>query len=107
MLQVAVEVEISLFLGRDYYERRPVSRGSRSGYKPRTIKIGCGDIKLNMPKKLLPNSDIQRCTKHRTENILDKVLKQDREKAKDSLRKIFYAPTYEHAKKALEMFKRD
>jgi len=38
---------------------------------------------------------------------LDKVLKQDREKAKDSLRKIFYAPTYEHAKKALEMFKRD
>jgi len=270
MLQVAVEEEISLFLGRDYYERRPASRGSRSGYKPRTIKIGCRDIKLNMPKargagrpfhsqmippritrldevqdiipllymnglssrkvkksvakllgkkglshqnviritskiveefrdwkkrdlselrvvylildgirlavragtrdkeavlvawgfmedgsrqllsvslgnkesysawkgfledmikrglkepiltvidgcpglgkaveELLPNSDIQRCTKHRTENILDKVSKQDREKVKDSLRKIFYAPTYEHAKEALEMFKRD
>ena len=34
-------------------------------------------------------------------------MKQDREKVKDSLRKIFYAPTYEHAKEALEMFKRD
>jgi len=31
---------------------------------------------------------------------LDKVLKQDREKVKDSLRKIFYSPTYEHAKEA-------
>jgi len=55
----------------------------------------------------LPNPDIQRCTKHRIKNILDKVLEQDREKVKDSLRKIFYAPTYEHAKEALEIFKRD
>jgi len=270
MLEVAVEEELTAFLGRDYYERRDDQEGSRSGSKPRTIKIGSGDIEIGMPKvrdaggpfhseilpprvtrmdeiqdvipllymnglssrkvkksvakllgkrglshqnviritekiveefnlwkkrdlselkvvylildgirlgvragtqekeavlvawgfledgsrelisvslgnqesysawkgfledmikrglnepmltvidgcpglgkaveELFPNSDIQRCTKHRTENVLDKVLKEDRDKVKDSLRKIFYAPTYEHAKEAIEMFKRE
>jgi len=268
MLEVAIEEELTAFLGRDYYERRDGQEGSRSGSKPRRIKIGCGDIEIEMPKvrdagrpfhsellppgvtrmeeiqdiipllymngistrkvkksveKLLgkrglshqnviritekvveefkqwkrrdltnikvaylildgtrlavragtrekeavlvawgfledgsleplsislgsqesynawkwfledmvkrglqepilvvidgcpglikavkevfPISDIQRCTKHKTENVLDKVLKEDREKVKDSLRKIFYAPTYDHAKEAVELFK--
>lgn len=268
MLGVAIEEEMRTFLRRDYYERTDTARGSRSGSKPRTVKIGCGDIEIDMPKvrdagepfhseilppyvtqmneirdiipllymnglssrklkkavgkllskgglshqnvirmtgriveefkawkkrdlsemkviylildgirlgvragtrekeavlvawafledgsrellsvslgnqesynawkgfledmikrglneplltvidgcpgliravqELFPNSDIQRCTKHRTENVLDKVLKEDRVKVKDSLRKIFYAPTYEHAKEAVEMFK--
>ena len=268
MLEVAIEEELTAFLGRDYYERRNGQEGSRSGSKPRRIKIGCGDIEIEMPKvrdagrpfhsellppgvtrmeeiqdiipllymngistrkvkksveKLLgkrglshqnviritekvveefkqwkrrdltnikvaylildgtrlavragtrekeavlvawgfledgsleplsislgsqesynawkwfledmvkrglqepilvvidgcpglikavkevfPISDIQRCTKHKTENVLDKVLKEDREKVKDSLRKIFYAPTYDHAKEAVELFK--
>jgi transposase-like protein len=268
MLEVAIEEELTAFLGRDYYERRNGQEGSRSGSKPRTIKIGCGDIEIEMPKvrdagrpfhsELLPPgvtrmeeiqdiipllymngistrkvkksvgkllgkrglshqniiritekvveefkqwkrrdltelkvaylildgtrlavragtkekeavlvawgfledgsleplsislgsqesynawkwfledmvkrglqepllvvidgcpglvkavkevfsvSDIQRCTKHKTENVLDKVLKEDREKVKDSLRKIFYAPTYDHAKEAVELFK--
>jgi len=56
-------------------------------------------------KEVFPNSDIQRCTKHRTENVLNKVLKEDREKVKDSVRKIFYASTYGHAKEAIEIFK--
>jgi putative transposase len=270
MLEVAVEEELTAFLGRDYYERRNGQEGSRSGIKQRTIKIGCGDIEIGMPqvrdagspfhsemipprvtrmdevqdvisllymnglstrkvkksaskllgkkglshqnviritekiveefnkwkrrdlsaleitylildgirlgvragtkekeavlvawaflengsrelisvslgnhesysvwkgfledmikrglndplltvidgcpgliktvKEVFPNSDIQRCTKHRTDNILDKVLKEDRAKVKDSLRKIFYATTYDHAKEAIEMFKRD
>jgi transposase-like protein len=270
MLEVAVEEELTAFLGRDYYERRNGQEGSRSGIKQRTIKIGCGDIEIGMPqvrdagspfhsemipprvtrmdevqdvipllymnglstrkvkksvskllgkkglshqnviritekiveefnkwkrrdlsaleitylildgirlgvragtrekeavlvawafledgsrelisvslgnhesysawkgfledmikrgldeplltvidgcpglikavKEVFPSSDIQRCTKHRTENILDKVLKEDRAKVKDSLRKIFYATTYDHAKEAIEMFKRD
>jgi len=268
MLEVAIEEELTAFLGRDYYERRNGQEGSRSGSKPRTIKIGCGDIEIEMPKvrdagrpfhsellppgvtrmeeiqdiipllymngistrkvkksvaKLLgkrglshqniiritekvveefkqwkrrdltelkvaylildgtrlavragtrekeavlvawgfledgsleplsislgnqesynawkwfledmvkrglqepiltvidgcpglikavkevfPVSDIQRCTKHKTENVLDKVLKEDREKVKDSLQRIFYAPTYDHAKEAVELFK--
>jgi transposase-like protein len=268
MLEVAIEEELTAFLGRDYYERRNGQEGSRSGSKPRTIKVGCGDIEIAMPKardaggpfhsellpprvtrmdeiqdiipllymngistrkvkksvaKLLgkrglshqniiritekvveefkqwkrrdltelkvaylildgtrlavragtrekeavlvawgfledgsleplsislgsqesynawkwfledmvkrglqepiltvidgcpglikavkevfPVSDIQRCTKHKTENVLDKVLKEDREKVKDSLRKIFYALTYDHAKEAIELFK--
>jgi len=268
MLEVAIEEELTAFLGRDYYERRNGQEGSRSGSKPRTIKVGCGDIEIEMPRvrdagrpfhsELLPPgvtrmeeiqdiisllymngistrkvkksvakllgkrglshqniiritekvveefrqwkrrdltelkvaylildgtrlavragtrekeavlvawgfledgsleplsislgsqesynawkwfledmvkrglqepilvvidgcpglvkavkevfsvSDIQRCTKHKTENVLDKVLKEDREKVKDSLRKIFYAPTYDHAKEAVELFK--
>lgn len=268
MLEVAIEEELTAFLGRDYYERRNNQEGSRSGSKPRTIKIGCGDIEIEMPRvrdaggpfhselipprvtrmeeiqdiipllymngistrkvkksvgKLLgkrglshqnviritekvveefkqwkirdltklkaaylildgtrlavragtrekeavlvawgfledgsleplsislgnqesynawkwflqdmvrrglqepmlivmdgcpglikavtevfPGSDKQRCTKHRTENVLDKVLKEDKDKVKESLRKIFYASTYEHAKEAVELFK--
>lgn len=270
MLQVAVEEELTAFLGRDYYERREGQGGSRSGTKPRTVKIGCGDIGIRMPQvrdagrpfhsgvlpprvtrmdevqdvipllymnglstrkvkksvyKLLgkrglshqnviritekiveefrqwkqrdlselkvlylildgirigararttekeailvawgfledgsreligvslgnqesysawkgflegmagrglmcplltvidgchglgkavvevfPDSDIQRCTKHKTENVLNKVLKEDRAKVKASLGKIFYTTTYEHAKEAVEIFKRD
>ena len=49
MLEVAVEEELTTFLGRDYYERRTGQGGSRSGSKPRTIKVGCGDIEVNMP----------------------------------------------------------
>ena len=268
MLEVGIEEEIMAFLGRDYYERRTDQEGSRSGSKPRTIKVGCGDIEIAMPKvrdaggpfhsELLPprvtrmdeiqdiipllymngistrkvkksvekllgkrglshqniiritekvveefkqwkrrdlstfkvaylildgtrlavragtrekeavlvawgfledgsleplsislgnqesynawkwflqdmitrglqepmlividgcpglikavtevftGSDKQRCTKHRTENVLDKVLKEDKDKVKESLRKIFYASTYEHAKEAVELFK--
>lgn len=270
MLQTALEEEVTAFLNRDYYERNAKAKGSRSGSKARTIKVGCGDIKLKMPQarnaarafnsmilpprvtqmeeindlipllymngistrkvkkavgKLLgqkglshqnvsrisakiteefkdwkqrdlserriiylildgirlgvrggttekeavlvawaflqdgsreligvslgsqesysswkgfledfvrrgmaepmlvivdgcfglikavnevfPTSDVQRCTKHKTENILDKVLKEDKDKVKDSIRRIFYASTYGHAKEAIELFKRN
>jgi transposase-like protein len=55
---------------------------------------------------VFPSADVQRCTKHKTENVLDKVLQADRAKVKESLRKIFYASTYEHALEALEIFKK-
>ena len=69
-----------------------------------TVIDGCPGL-IKAVKEVFPVSDIQRCTKHKTENVLDKVLKEDREKVKDSLRKIFYAPTYDHAKEAVELFK--
>lgn len=268
MLEVGIEEELTAYLGREYYERRNGQEGSRSGSKPRTVKIGCGDIKIEMPKvreagmpfhsellppratrmeeiqdiipllymnglstrkvkksvakllgkrglshqnviritdkvveefkqwrkrdlterkvaylildgtrlavragtrekeavlvawgfledgsleplsislgnqesyngwkwflqdmvkrglqepmlvvidgcpglikavnDLFPNADKQRCTKHRTENVLEKVLKEDRDKVKASLGKIFYASSYAHAKEAVEVFK--
>ena len=49
MLQVALEEELKAFLGRDYYERRDNQKGLRRGSKPRSIKIGCGDIHIQMP----------------------------------------------------------
>ncbi|MBI5198695.1 MAG: IS256 family transposase [Nitrospirae bacterium] len=67
---------------------------------------GCPGL-IRAVEELFPGSDIQRCTKHRTENVLNKVLKEDRAVVKESIRKIFYASTYEHAKEAIEIFKRD
>jgi transposase-like protein len=69
-----------------------------------TVIDGCPGL-IKAVKEVFPVSDMQRCTKHKTDNVLDKVLKEDREKVKDSLRKIFYAPTYDHAKEAVELFK--
>jgi transposase-like protein len=50
MLQVAVEEEITDYLGRDYYERTEEAEGYRNGYKGRTVKLSCGDIKIDMPQ---------------------------------------------------------
>ena len=51
MIQIALEEELRAFLGRDYYDRRSAGQeGSRAGSKLRTVKIGCGDIELKMPK---------------------------------------------------------
>lgn len=71
-----------------------------------TVVDGCPGL-VKATSEVFPDVDIQRCTKHRTENVLDKVLKADRDKVKDSLRKVFYAPTYGHAKEAVELFKRE
>lgn len=38
MLQAAIEEEVTAYLGRDHYERKPSARGSRNGLKPRTVK---------------------------------------------------------------------
>jgi putative transposase len=73
--------------------------------EPMLIVIdGCLGL-IKAVKELFPDSDLQRCTKHKTENVLGKVLKEDKEEVKDSLRKIFYAPTYDHAKEAVKLFK--
>ncbi len=61
---------------------------------------------LKALEDLFPEVDTQRCTKHKTENVLEKVLKQDQNEVKDDLRKIFYAPTLEHAKEAVILFEK-
>lgn len=71
-----------------------------------TIVDGCFGL-IKAVSEVFPTSDVQRCTKHKTENILDKVLKEDKDKVKDSIRRIFYASTYEHAKEAIELFKKN
>ena len=70
-----------------------------------TIIDGCPGL-IKAVDEVFPGSDKQRCTKHRTENVLDKVLQQDRATVKESVRKVFYASTYEHAKEAVELFKK-
>jgi transposase-like protein len=70
-----------------------------------TVMDGCPGL-IRAVDEVLPESDKQRCTKHRTENVLDKVLDKDRASVKESVRKVFYASTYEHAKEAVEMFKK-
>lgn len=70
-----------------------------------TVIDGCPGL-IKAVDEVLPESDKQRCTKHRTENVLDKVLEQDKASVKTSVRKVFYASTYEHAKEAVELFKK-
>ncbi len=66
---------------------------------------GCPGL-IKAVNEVFPESDKQRCTKHRIENVLDKVLEQDKAAVKESVRKVFYASTYEHAKEAVELFKK-
>jgi putative transposase len=70
-----------------------------------TIIDGCPGL-IKAVDEIFPESDKQRCTKHKTENVLDKVLEQDRASVKESVRRVFYASTYEHAKEAVELFKK-
>lgn len=70
-----------------------------------TVIDGCPGL-IKAVDEVIPESDKQRCTKHRTENVLDKVLEQDKASVKASVRRVFYASTYEHAKEAVELFKK-
>lgn len=70
-----------------------------------TVVDGCPGL-IKAVEEIFPKSDLQRCTKHKTENVLDKVLKADKEKVHESLRKIFYASTVEHAREAIGIFKK-
>jgi transposase-like protein len=70
-----------------------------------TVIDGCPGL-VKAVEEIFSGSDIQRCTKHKTENVLDKVLKADKDNVHESLRKIFYASTGEHAREAVEMFKK-
>ncbi len=69
-----------------------------------TIIDGCPGL-IKAVDEVFPESDKQRCTKHKTENVLDKVLEQDRASMKESVRRVFYASTYEHAKESPESFR--
>lgn len=50
MLQVALEEEITEFLNRDWYERVEEAKGYRNGSKPRTVKLSCGDVAIDIPQ---------------------------------------------------------
>ncbi len=51
MLRIALEEEITDVLERDYYERREGAKGYRNGYKYRTVKLSCGDVRIGMPRQ--------------------------------------------------------
>jgi transposase-like protein len=53
MLQKAVELEVSEFLGRGHYERsgpQVEGRGYRNGYEPKRVQTGEGTLQLRMPQ---------------------------------------------------------
>lgn len=70
-----------------------------------TVIDGCAGLRRAV-SEVFPCADIQRCVKHKTENVLDKVLKADHKAVKESLRRIFYASTYEHAQEGITLFKK-
>lgn len=61
---------------------------------------------LRAVEEVFPDSQAQRCTKHKMDNVLGKVLKSDQGEVRDDLRKVFYAPTEEHAKEAVVTFEK-
>ncbi len=69
------------------------------------IVDGCPGA-LRALDEVFPGVEVQRCTKHREENVLEKVLKADREEVRDDLRMVFYAPTLEHSKEAARLFEK-
>jgi putative transposase len=53
MIQYAVELEVSQFLGREYYRNAPSTteeRGRRNGYEPHTVQTGEGSIQIEVPQ---------------------------------------------------------
>jgi putative transposase len=51
VLQSALEAEVSVFLGRDRYQRHPDARpGYRNGHQPVTVKTTAGPVTLERPK---------------------------------------------------------
>jgi putative transposase len=53
MLQHAVELEMSVFLDREYYRNAPTTtaqRGRRNGYEPRRVVTGEGPIEVQVPQ---------------------------------------------------------
>ena len=50
MLQVALEEEITANREEGLLRESPSAKGSRNGSKPRTVKIGSGDIGIKMPR---------------------------------------------------------
>jgi transposase-like protein len=51
MLAVALEEEVSVFLGRHRYERGKAFRGYRNGYLPaREVTVGLGPVEVRLPR---------------------------------------------------------
>jgi putative transposase len=50
LLQTALEAEVTAFLGRDRYQRRPdADPGYRNGHQPVTIKTTSGPVTWSVP----------------------------------------------------------
>lgn len=80
----------------------------RRGLQQPLLAISDGNQPLiTMIEKYLPESWRQRCVRHKTENILESIPKEDHEKARQDINRIFYGATsLEQAKLAVEDFKR-
>ena len=51
VLQTALEAEVSVFLGRERYQRDPAARpGYRNGHQPVTVRTTAGPVTLERPK---------------------------------------------------------
>lgn len=62
---------------------------------------------INAIESHYPESHRQRCTKHKTQNVLDKVPKEDQKEVYKDLKKIFYGATsLEQAKQAVNSFRK-
>jgi transposase-like protein len=123
VLQKAVELEVTEFLGRDYYQRHGerLLRGYRNGYEDKRVETGAGPLHLKMPqvidgntglrkavRKCFPDAWMQRCQVHRMRNILCKLPEKARPGLKKLIQKTYTAQSYkaglERAKAVVAMY---
>jgi putative transposase len=63
MLQKAVELEVTEFLGRDYYQRSGdgALQGYRNGYEDKHVQTAEGRLHLKMPQSATPSKPLTAC----------------------------------------------
>ncbi len=61
VLQTALEAEVSVFLGRDRYQRDPdAAAGYRNGHQPVTVKTTAGPVTLKRPSRAADTAFVSR-----------------------------------------------
>src|SRR6266566_3984438 len=67
MLQKAVELEVTEFLGRDHYQRSGdgVLQGYRNGYEDKQVQTAGGPLHLKMPRCATPSRPLTACGSER------------------------------------------
>ena len=75
------------------------------GLKPPALVVSDGNPGLiRAVKDIWPGVARQRCTKHRTENVVKRIPKMRQEEVRNAVKKIFYANSLEEAQEAAKRF---
>ena len=102
MLKAAIEQEVLDYVN----DRTDIGDGNGLMHSPE-LAIGDGALVLGKAlEQVFPATRVQRCTVHKTANVLNKLPKSIQPQAKRMLHDIWKAPTKEEAGKAFHLFEK-